>query len=202
MQIRNELYHSLQSLNESLNNLLTDACLSPTDSKLERFLYTLEKQRFEIYEQVRFLNNITEGNEIHFIDNDYKATLKDDVLSLYIPEKLPNLKNRSSYAHKQIILNIAEITKPYEWLFFDKFVIVFVQIFEKRKVWDVDNRTVKPIQDGLIHGGVIRDDNLFNCCYMVQGFYSDTPHIEVSVLEADKIINFINNNLPNINKWP
>lgn len=29
-----------------------------------------------------------------------------------------------------------------------------------------------------------------------------TPHIEVSVLEADKIISFINNNLPNINKWP
>lgn len=202
MQIRNELYHSLQSLNESLNNLLTDACLSPTDSKLERFLYILEKQRFEIYEQVRFLNHITEGNEIHFIDNDYKATLKYNVLSLYIPEKLPNLKNRSSYAHKQIILNIAEITKPYERLFYDKFVIVVVKIFEKRKVWDVDNRTVKPIQDGLIHGGVIRDDNLFNCCYMVQGFYSDTPHIEVFVLEADKIINFINNNLPNINKWP
>lgn len=200
MQIRNELYHSLQSLNESLNNLLTDACLSPTDSKLERFLYILEKQRFEIYEQVRFLNHITEGNEIHFIDNDYKATLKYNVLSLYIPEKLPNLKNRSSYAHKQIILNIAEITKPYERLFYDKFVIVVVKIFEKRKVWDVDNRTVKPIQDGLIHGGVIRDDNLFNCCYMVQGFYSDTPHIEVFVLEADKIINFINNNLPNINK--
>lgn len=200
MQIKNELYHSLQSLNESLNNLLTDACLSHADSKLESFLYTLEKQRFEIYEQVRFLNNITEGNEIHFIDNDYKATLKDDVLSLYIPEKLPNLKNRSSYAHKQIILNIAEITKSYERLFYDKFVIVVVKIFEKRKVWDVDNRTVKPIQDGLIHGGLIRDDNLFNCCYMVQGFYSDTPHIEVSVLEADKIINFINNNLPNINK--
>ncbi len=67
MQIENELYHSLQSLNKSLNNLLTDACLSPTDSKLERFLYTLEKQRFKIYEQVRFLNHITEENEIHFI---------------------------------------------------------------------------------------------------------------------------------------
>ena len=69
-------------------------------------------------------------------------------------------------------------------------------------VWDADNRTVKPIQDGLIHGGVIKDDNIFNCCYMVQGFYSDIPHIEVSVLEADKIINFIDSNLPNISKWP
>lgn len=90
MRIPDELYNLLENLSKSLNNLLTDACLSPTDSKLERFLYTLEKQRFEIYEQVRFSNDITEGNEIHFIDNDYKATLKDNVLSLYIPEKLPN----------------------------------------------------------------------------------------------------------------
>ena len=35
---------------------------------------------------------------------------------------------------------------------------------------------------------------------MVQGFYSDTPYIEVSVLEGDKIISFINNSLPDINK--
>ena len=85
-------------------------------------------------------------------------------------------------------------------MFYDKFVIVIVKIFDKKKVWDVDNRTVKPIQDGLIHGGVIKDDNLFNCCYMVQGFYCDIPHIEVSILEADEILNYINNHLPDINK--
>lgn len=202
MQIPNELYNLLENLSKSLNNVLKYPYISPADKKLERFLYALEKRRFEIYEQVKFLNDTYPENEIHFINNEYKASLKDNVLSLYIPEKLPNLKNKSSYAHKQIILNIAEITKPYERLFYDRFVIVIVKIFEKRKVWDVDNRTIKPIQDGLIHGGVIRDDNLFNCCYMVQGFYSDIPHIEVSVLEADKIISFINNNLPNINKWP
>ena len=81
-------------------------------------------------------------------------------MSLYIPEKLPNLTNRSSYAHKQIIFNITEITKQYDKLFFDKYVIV--KIFEKRKVWDADNRTVKPIQDGLIHGGVIKDEERIN----------------------------------------
>ena len=200
MQIPNELYNLLENLSKSLNNVLKYPYISPTDKKLERFLYGLEKCRFEIYEQVNLLNDTYPVNEIHFITNEYKASLKNNVLSLYIPEKLPNLKNRSSYTHKQIILNIAEITKPYERLFYDKFVIVVVKIFEKRKVWDADNRTIKPIQDGLIHGGVIRDDNLFNCCYMVQGFYSDIPHIEVSVLEADKIISFINNNLPDINK--
>lgn len=202
MLIPNELYNLLQKLNVSLNTVLKFPYISGTEKKLEIFLYNLEKIRFEIYEQVRYLNNNMLDNEIHFIDNDYKANLQDGVLSLYIPEKLPNLTNRSSYAHKQIIFNIAEITKQYDKLFFDKYVIVIIKIFEKRKVWDADNRTVKPIQDGLIHGGVIKDDNIFNCCYMVQGFYSDLPHIEVSVLEADKIINFIDSNLPNISKWP
>ena len=202
MLIPNELYNLLQKLNVSLNTVLKFPYSSGTEKKLELFLYNLEKIRFEIYEQVRYLNNNMLDNEIHFIDNDYKANLQDGVLSLYIPEKLPNLTNRSSYAHKQIIFNIAEITKQYDKLFFDKYVIVIIKIFEKLKVWDADNRTVKPIQDGLIHGGVIKDDNIFNCCYMVQGFYSDLPHIEVSVLEADKIINFIDSNLPNISKWP
>ena len=163
----NELYNLLQKLNVSLNTVLKFPYISGTEKKLEIFLYNLEKIRFEIYEQVRYLNNNMLDNEIHFIDN---------------------------------IFNIAEITKQYDKLFFDKYVIVIIKIFEKRKVWDADNRTVKPIQDGLIHGGVIKDDNIFNCCYMVQGFYSDIPHIEVSVLEADKIINFIDSNLPNINK--
>lgn len=202
MLIPNELYNLLQKLNVSLNTVLKFPYISGTEKKLELFLYNLEKIRFEIYEQVRYLNTNMLDNEIHFIDNDYKANLQDGVLSLYIPEKLPNLTNRSSYAHKQIIFNIAEITKQYDKLFFDKYVIVIIKIFEKRKVWDADNRTVKPIQDGLIYGGVIKDDNIFNCCYMVQGFYSDIPHIEVSVLEAYKIINFIDSNLPNISKWP
>lgn len=202
MLIPNELYNLLQKLNVSLNTVLKSPYISGTEKKLEIFLYNLEKIRFEIYEQVRYLNNNMLDNEIHFIDNDYKANLQDGVLSLYIPEKLPNLTNRSSYAHKQIIFNISEITKQYDKLFFDKYVIVIIKIFEKRKVWDADNRTVKPIQDGLIYGGVIKDDNIFNCCYMVQGFYSDIPYIEVSVLEADKIINFIDSKLPNISKWP
>lgn len=200
MIINNELYNSLQCLNKSLNNVLKYPYINSNDKNLENFLYTLEKRRFEIYEQVNFLNDTYTDNEIHFINNEYMAKLKDNILYLYIPEKLPNLKNRSSYAHKQIILNIAKITKTYEKLFYDKFVIVIVKIYEKRKVWDVDNRTIKPIQDGLIHGGVIKDDNLFNCCYMVQGFYSDTPHIEVFVLEANKILKFIDDKLPNITK--
>ncbi len=196
MQISSNIYNSLQNLSESLNAILR----KPYNKELENFLYMLEKQRFEIYEQVRFYNKLDFTDKIGLIDNRYKATVKDSVLCLYIPEKLPTLKNNSSYAHKQIILNIAEVTNQYEKLFYDKFVIVVIKIFDKVKVWDTDNRTVKPIQDGLVYGGIIKDDNLFNCSYMVQGFYSDIPHIEVNVLKADKILKFIGKNLPNISR--
>lgn len=196
MEISSDVYNYLQNLSESLNNFLE----RPYSKELEKFLYMLEKQRFEIYEQVRFYNKLDFTDKIDLIDNKYKAAVKNDVLCLYIPEKLPTLKNASSYAHKQIILNIAEVTKQYERLFYDKFVIIIIKIFDKEKVWDVDNRTVKPIQDGLVYGGIIKDDNLFNCCYMVQGFYSNIPHIEVNVLKADKILKLINKNLPNITK--
>lgn len=200
MLITDELSNSLQNLNNSLNNVLNYSNTHIDDIKFERFLHTLEKNRFELYEQVKFLNNTILDNKIHSINDEYKANLKDNVLSLYVPEKLPNLINKSSYVNKQIILNIAEVTKPYKELFYDKFVIVIIKIYDKQKIWDVDNKTVKPIQDGLVHGGIIKDDNLFNCCYMVQGFYSDTPHIKVSVLEANDILDFIDFKLPNISK--
>lgn len=196
MQISSNIYSSLQRLGESLDVVLKN----PYSKELENFLYILEKQRFEIYEQVRFYNRLDFTEKIDIIDNRYKATVKNNVLYLYIPEKLPTLKNPSSYAHKQIILNIAEVTKQYQKLFFDNFVIVIIKIFDKMKIWDVDNRTVKPIQDGLVYGGIIKDDNLFNCCYMVQGVSSSIPHIEVNVLKADTILKFIEKKLPNIPK--
>ena len=31
-----------------------------------------------------------------------------------------------------------------------------------------NNKTVKPIQDGLVHGGIIKDDNLFNKIISIQ----------------------------------
>ena len=90
------------------SNNLSDTRVSKLISNLSKKKYVQVITNFQdtTRQIIRFFNNITEGNEIHFIDNDYKATLKD------------------------------------------------------------------------------KDDNLFNCCYMVQGFYSDTPHIEVSVLKS------------------
>lgn len=90
MQIENELYNSLQGLNNSLNNLLKDSFLSTTDSKLERFLYDFEKKRFEIYERIRFFNTFSEDKEIHFINIEVSVLEADKILK-FINKKLPNV---------------------------------------------------------------------------------------------------------------
>ena len=51
---------------------------------------------------------------------------------------------------------------------------------------------MQTIHDGLIHGRIIKDDNIYCSNYMVQGYYSDKPHTEVCVIAADEITNIIN----------
>ena len=55
MLIPNELYNLLQKLNISLNTVLKYPYISSTEKKLEKFLYNLEKIRFEIYEPSQIL---------------------------------------------------------------------------------------------------------------------------------------------------
>ena len=70
--------------------------------------------------------------------------------------------------------------------------MTIIKIYDNTKIWDADNRNVKPIQDGLIYGKVIKDDNIYCSCYMVQGYYSNRPHTEVYVIADDEITNIIN----------
>ena len=70
--------------------------------------------------------------------------------------------------------------------------MVIIKIYDDMKIWDTDNRNVKPIHDGLINGKVIKDDNIYCACYMVQGYHSDKAHTEVYVLSAEEITRIIN----------
>lgn len=120
---------------------------------------------------------------------------KNEILKIHIPEKIPPIKKGASYTQKRITSNIARITRKYEGLFYDKFTMTIIKIYDDGKIWDADNRNVKPIQDGLIHRKVIKDDNIYCSCYMVQGYYSDKLYVEVYVIPADEITKIINQKL-------
>lgn len=168
------------------------------DDQLERYFCKLEKTRMDMYDAARQRNlwiEFMDDKGTEFIDDHYKAEVENEILKIYIPERIPAIKKGANYTQKRIMQNVSRIARKYEELFYDKFTMVLIKIYDDGKIWDADNRNVKPIHDGLIHGKIIRDDNIYCTCYMVQGYYSDKPHAEVYVLPADEITRMINQKL-------
>ncbi len=194
---KEEIIESIKKI-EKISNELIQTKEKIKDEELERYFCKLEKERMDMYDAVMQENLWKDfmGDEVtDFIDYDYKAKLEDDILKIHIPEKIPPIKKGASYTQKRITSNIARMTRKYEGLFYDKFTMTIIKIYDDGKIWDADNRNVKPIQDGLIHGKVIKDDNIYCSCYMVQGYYSDKPYVEVYVIPADEITKIINQKL-------
>ena len=168
------------------------------DEQLERYFCKLEKTRMDMYDAAKQRNlwiEFMDDKGTEFIDDHYKAEVENEILKIYIPERIPPIKKGANYTQKRIMQNVSRIVRKYEELFYDKFTMVLIKIYDDGKIWDADNRNVKPIHDGLIHGKIIRDDNIYCTCYMVQGYYSDKPHAEVYVLSADEITRMINQKL-------
>ena len=103
---------------------------------------------------------------------------------------MPTYKNLKTHAYKNILLNITEVTKEYTGLFTDK-VFIYIKIYDNIKGWDIDNKFIKPISDALILSGVIQDDNIDKMFYAVEGEFSENPHTEIYVFDANKMTKFL-----------
>ena len=163
------------------------------DSRIkEKYLRKLEKIRYELFENVNLENKYSNEEDISFVNNKYKARKEKNILNIYIPEVLPKYKNISSFSYKNIMTNVAECTKEYKDLFQDKLTLVIIVVHEKQKIMDIDNKYVKPIIDGLVTSGVIKDDNFSNMFYIAMG-KNDTkkPYTEVFVLDGKYIDEWI-----------
>ena len=166
-----------------------------TDKKdLEKFLLNFEKIRYEILSKIKLNNKIVEKDnaKINYINDSYKAFLKDGILKIYIPETLPKFKNISNFAYKNIMISTADAVKEYKGLFKDNLTFVLIIVHENQSDMDIDNKYVKPIIDGLVIQEVIQDDNINNMFYLVQG-KNDTkkPYTEVFVMESKYMIEWI-----------
>ena len=160
---------------------------------IEKYLRNLEKIRWEIFSKLKINNkDKTENEKIDYINNNYKATLKNQILKIYIPETLPKYKNISNYAYKNIMLSTAECIKDYRGLFNKELTFVIVVIHEKQVNMDIDNKYVKPIIDALVLQGIITDDNISNMFYLAQE-KNDTkkPYTEVFVMSGKYIAEWI-----------
>lgn len=195
MIISDKLLNELVSLDENIQFII-DNNKNVNNIQLEGFLRNLEKRRYNILTQIKLYNKTVEykTERIKNISDEYKAEVKDNILKIYIPEPMPSYKNLKTHAFKNILLNIAEITKPYANMFTER-VFIYIKIFDNIKGWDIDNKSIKPISDALISSGVIQDDNIDKMFYCVKGEFSEIPHTEVYISNAKNSIKILENSV-------
>lgn len=180
MILSDKLCNELLSLESDIEKITKSK--NTNDIQMENFLRNLEKRRYNILSEIKLYNNTVEykTDKIKNISYEYKAEVIDDTLKIYIPEPMPSYRNLKTHAYKNILLNITEVTKPYQNMFSEK-VFVYIKIFDNIKGWDIDNKFIKPIFDSLIANNIIEDDNIEKMFYAASGTFSNEPHTEVYV---------------------
>lgn len=190
MIINDKLKKNLLSLSKCIDLILNSNSL--TEIQIQQFLQKFEKARYNMLDEIKLYNSNVEFEyeKIKTIDDDYKATIENGILKIYIPEVLPSFKNIKTHSHKRILLNIVEVTKQFTSLFTDS-IFIYIKIFDNILGWDVDNRYIKPVSDALIIAGIIKDDNISKMSYCVQGEYSENRHTEVYILDNKTVNEFL-----------
>ena len=192
MILSDKLYTELFNLENEIHTVRQNK--SVNDLQMEGFLKNLEKRRYNILNEVRIYNRTVEYSteKIKNISDEYKASVKENILDIYIPEPMPSYKSLKTHAFKNILLNIAEVTKPFNNMFKEK-VFVFIKIFDNIKGWDIDNKFIKPIFDSLIANKIIKDDNIDEMFYAAGGAFSNEPHTEVYITNIKNAENLFKN---------
>ena len=190
MIINNNLQKNLVNLRQNIDLLIESNSL--TNLQIENFLRNFEKTRYNILNEIKLYNKNVEFEyeKIKTIDNAYKAKFEDNILKIYVPEVMPSFKNLKTHTHKRVLLNVAEITKPFANQFGSE-VFIYIKVYDKLLGWDIDNKYIKPIADALIMSNVIQDDNMTKMFYCAKGEYSENPHTEIYVFEAQKVNKFL-----------
>lgn len=192
MILSDKLCNELLSLESDIEKITKSK--NTNDIQMENFLRNLEKRRYNILSEIKLYNNTVEykTDKIKNISYEYKAEVIDDTLKIYIPEPMPSYRNLKTHAYKNILLNITEVTKPYQNMFSEK-VFVYIKIFDNIKGWDIDNKFIKPIFDSLIANNIIEDDNIEKMFYAASGTFSNEPHTEVYVTSIKNAENLFKN---------
>lgn len=195
--LTNKFIEELEKLKKSIDFLLINQNIME-DKDISNFLFDLEKHRFNMFEEVRIINAKNTNSDIQSINTQYKVDYHK-YFKIYIPEVLPKYKNLGNYTYKNILYNITNITKDYKNLFKNKQVCIYIEVFDNKKenCWDIDNKTIKPIIDGLVESKVIEDDSIGKMFYCVKGSSDKNPHTEVTIFEARKFLKWIKKHTEN-----
>lgn len=161
---------------------------------LEKTLAMVENLRLELLKMAdrynaELLKSSSDVPDEDFIvppQCDWKIENNSDYIKITIPDvPFKNKRtNRESYMlwQKNIKAALWSIKCPtYEKVF------VYIKLFYPGKFWDADNRLIKPILDGIVLAGLIKDDTISHLAYGVEGNISNVPYTEIYIFDYEKM---------------
>lgn len=158
------------------------------NKKIFQILYRTELFRNAIYkcikvEQSKYPYYPLPGTEKGI--SEYIDEYSNEILKIKIYELMPPVK--TPYNNKRLERTCQVIAEKYKGLFLNKEVIIRMQIGVPRDNWDIDNRDLRYVFNGLVYGGLISDDNINYVSYMLEGVKSRENYIKILVSEKKNI---------------
>ena len=66
-------------------------------------------------------------------------------------------------------------------------IFVYVKYFYPGKNWDIDNKAIKPIIDGIVRAGVVEDDTYNRVAYGIEGGIKENPLTIIYIFDYNDI---------------
>ncbi len=123
-----------------------------------------------------------------------RADWNGEVLKFTIPDVPPVLfsKYTNLSEHWLGMISHAFFEHEIEAIRFDAAFCLIVIKAPSKKIWDVDNRAIKPIIDGIRYLRIVPDDNWKHLTYMVTGKIDNgKPETEVYVTGWGNMVNLL-----------
>lgn|GEM_PF-1364367 len=171
---------------------------------LEKTLAMVENLRLELLKMAdqynaELLKSSSEIPDEDFIvppQYDWKVENSGDYIKITIPDVPFRNKRTSKESYRLWQKNIKAALWSTKCPTYEK-VFVYIKLFYPGNFWDADNRLIKPILDGIVLAGLIKDDTISHLAYGVEGNISNTMHTEIYIFDYNdmaKILPLLCNN--------
>ncbi|MBL4937715.1 hypothetical protein JK636_18575 [Clostridium sp. YIM B02515] len=170
---RASLYRSISAkLNKSLSMLRSFI-------KEDEF-WKLEKETAEALQSA-----YTEGWTSSYENNRFKIYAKDFPVRLYwkkISTDFDSLNHQLSLNVAKMIRSAANTPVKLDTVF------VWINFYMPTPHYDIDNSYYKPIIDGIVRSGLIKNDDITDMSFGFKGYYDkENPHMEIYIYPEDNI---------------
>ncbi len=167
------------------------------EQALKKVYDSIERARIELYRAVNHTIKKGELPEIILPADDWKVEYNGRVIKISIPDYPPKTRYAQQRTKQRWINNVMFAIRSIKPLPQFKKVFVIVVFYIPDEDWDVDNRDVSPIINGIRYSRIIQSDSYQHVSYAAVGYYSNDPHTDIYIIDNFnplEILDIVNKN--------